>query len=433
MNFAIAVGSALAVATLSLLLPQAQAAKPALQLTQSGRSLEECYSAALAHSETLGISQEAITQAEEHIQQASGGLYPSINGVASRYWQDSNTSAGGFYPPIQDTVKLTVAQPLFRGLRDFAGLKLTHHLEDASVNDRKAAEVQLYKDVAQAYYTVLSLEHDMADLQTELKLNAQRVGELQGRIRIGRSRVSEVLTIQSAAASLRSQTDLVRGQIGAARDMLAFQTGLDREIPLRDIAAPPPAAAGIDHYLSQLEARPEVAASRSRVEASEDNIGVQKGAHLPNLDLTGDYFFVRPGVLADSKWDVQLLLTVPIYAGGATSSRTREAASLEHQAELSLSRARRSAIEEVRSLYSTVISDQAQIQSLDAASRLSERNYTEQSKEYRLGLVTNIDVLQSMTTWQASLRALDRARYTLHYDLERLEASAALKPLPSSS
>lgn len=405
------------------------AAPPSAQNT-AGLTLDDCYAAALKRSEVIGTQVELIVQAEETIKQAYGSILPGITGSASRTWQEpvNNGTGSSIFPSTQDLVKLTATQPLFRGLREFAGIRQAKGLDQATVEDKRAAEVQLYKDTSQAFFNVLFFERDLANINTELELYRKRVTELNERIRIGRSRVSEVLTIESSAASLRAQADAQRGQIDAAREILAFQTGLSRDIALRDNGAPGNGTMPIDKYLVRLEERPDVRGPKARVTAAEDAVSVAKGAHLPSVDLLGDYYITRPGLQADSKWDVQLLLTVPIYAGGTIESKVRQAASQGAQAELALSRARRLAEQDIRTTFETVQSDLIQIRSLESAVKLSERNYAEESREYRLGLVTNIDVLQALTSSQESVRALDRARYTLKNDLEKLEASAAMKP-----
>jgi outer membrane protein len=51
-----------------------------------------------------------------------------------------------------------------------------------------------------------------------------------------------------------------------------------------------------------------------------------------------------------------------------------------------------------------------------------------QQRDYRFGLVTNLDVLQALTAYQENLRALDRARYTAKLNYLRLEAAVVRRP-----
>lgn len=398
-------------------------------------SLDDCYAAALKRSENVATQAELIEQAEEKARQAKGGLLPSVSAIASRRWQQpvENGTGNAISPATQDLAHLNLSQPIFRGLREFAALRQAGALRAAALHLYRQAEILLYRDVAQAFYSVQSLERDLANVESQVGLFGQRVRELEERIRIGRSRVSEKLTIQASQAGLRSQIEALKGQLEVAREALAFQTGLPADVPLREekaVASPGPPLP-LERYLARIDERPDVQAGRSQVAAAEEGVSVAKGAHLPSLDLGGNLYLTRPGLLRDSHWDVTVGLSIPIYAGGILQSRVRESASQEAQAELALSRARRLAEQEIRALHATVSSGLKQLQALEDAARLSEGNYSQQSREYRLGLVTNIDVLQALITAQESRRALDRARYALRNDRERLDSSAALKPVPA--
>ena len=79
--------------------------------------------------------------------------------------------------------------------------------------------------------------------------------------------------------------------------------------------------------------------------------------------------------------------------------------------------------------YATMIGDKEQLDALKVATDLAKRNYEAETHDYRLGLVTNLDVLTALTSFQEDQRALDRQRYTLLMDYEKLEASVARRPL----
>ncbi|MDH4133774.1 MAG: TolC family protein, partial [Gammaproteobacteria bacterium] len=185
----------------------------------------------------------------------------------------------------------------------------------------------------------------------------------------------------------------------------------------------------IERYTANIETRPDVQSSQKRLAAARDNVKIAEGAHLPSLDLNGNYYFERPGYLNEIKWDVQLALTVPLFAGGSTQSKVREAASQASQAELSSSQARRQAEQEIRSLYESVTFGLSQLAALEKATEAARKSYEAQRREYQYGLVTNLDVLQALTTFQQNQRALDRARFTVKFDYQRLQAAAGMHAL----
>ncbi len=396
-------------------------------------TLDEYFAAALKRSEVVATQGELIRQAEEHYKQADAALYPTVNGVASYTRQDpvpAGESSTSNSPNRQSLAKLTATQPLFRGFREFAALRQTQALLGAQNQDYLGARMQLFKDVTQNFYTVLSIEQDLKNLDEEINQNLDREKELNSRVRIGRSRIGEVLSVQSTISTLRAQVEQLQGQLGTAREAFAFLSGLAATTPLRDTEAMPADLEPLDNYLARLELRPDVVASRQRLSAAQENTKVARGAHLPSLDLNANRYLERTGNLKDSSWDVGIALTVPIYAGGLLQSRVSEAVSQRTQAELNASQVSRQAEQEIRSSYQSVVFDRSQLEALEKATDSARKNYEAQRRDYRLGLVTNLDVLQALTAFQQNQLALDRARYTTKLDYLKLQAAAVRRPAP---
>jgi outer membrane protein len=356
---------------------------------------------------------------------------PTLSGIASYTWLDKGAADTSANPTRQPHSRLTATQPLFRGFREFASLRQTQALVDAQSEDYRQARTQLFKDVAQNFYDVLSLEQDLRNLDEQIRYNLQREKELADRMRIGRSRPGEVLTVQSTVSTLRAQVEQLQATLSAAREAFAFLSGLPAATPLRDTETMPANPGALEEYLARLPRRPDVKAAQQRVTAARENIDVVRGEHLPSLDLNANRYLERTGALENVEWDVQLALTIPLYAGGGVQSRVREALSQSAQAELGASQARRQAEQEIRSLHQSVVLDRTQLEALEKATDAARMNHEAQLRDYRLGLVTNLDVLQAQTVYQENLRALDRARYGARLNWLRLQAASALRPVPA--
>jgi outer membrane protein TolC len=113
-----------------------------------------------------------------------------------------------------------------------------------------------------------------------------------------------------------------------------------------------------------------------------------------------------------------------------TQSQVRSASSLSKQADLALEKGRRLAREQITSAYELVKSDLKQVDKNRAALDLSTRTYEAEQKDYRYGLVTNLEVLQSLTQSQETKRAFDRSRFQLTLDSIKLLNAIAESPSP---
>ena len=295
----------------------------AASATAAPLTLDEYYAAALKRREVVATQSELIRQAEERYHQAGASRLPTVDAIATRTRIDDGASDATANPTRQRNSRLTATQPLFRGFREFATVRQTQALMGAQGEDYRGARVQLFKDVAQNFYDVLAFEQDLANLDGQIRQHQQREKELEDRVRIGRSRVGEVLTVQATVGTLRAQVESRRAELGAAREAFAFLSGLPVSTPLRDTETVPENSGTLDEHLARLELRPDVKAVRQRLTAAQENIAVARGAHLPSLDLVANRYLERTGSLSNVEWDVQLALTLPLYARGGTQSRVR--------------------------------------------------------------------------------------------------------------
>ncbi len=392
---------------------------------------EQGFEEALKTSELIASQAEFVQQADERYSQAKGAILPTVNFLASYTRQEDPQLELGrsFAPSAQPSVRFNAVQPIFRGFREFAGIKQTRLLVDASQATLDQTRTALFVEFITNYLSIASLEKELENLDGELKLYDERIRELQGRVRIGRSRTSEVLTIEASRATALAQKELTRSQMLSLREQFSFLTGLPMETQFA--AEPQPFAgvpANIQTYLEAIESRPDIRSLRVQNDAFDAAVDVAWGAHLPSIDLSGNYWLKRVGANQKVSWDVQASLSFPIFAGGTIQSRVREVASQSKQGVLGLERTRRLATQEIRSLYQVIRTDQEQIKALNVAKDASEKNYRQQKRDYQLGLVTNLDVLQALSSSQASKRALDRALYTAQLNRLKLEAASAIRP-----
>lgn len=381
-------------------------------------SLTDCYRSALKRSETFGIQEQLLIQASELETQARAALFPvlSANATFLRQHQPVSTVARE-----QNTIKLTGTQPLFRGLREFAAIRQREALSGAQAAALSDAARLLFYDVVDAFYGVLTLQSDGVNYGNELEIARKRLSELEGFRRVGRSRASDVLSQKANIANLEAQLEAARAQLKIQRDVLAFLTGLDSSVPLRDDEKVP-AASQLEGYLSGVAGRKDLLAASYAVRAADASVSVARGLHWPTADFVGNYYLERPASLV--KWDIALVLSLPLFQGGAVSSQVRQAVSVQEQVTLQESRARRLADQEVRRFYERVASGRVQLQKLTEYAELSRQNHEAIRRDYGNGLVTNLDVLQATTTWQVAQRTKARQAFALVGDYVKLQGAA---------
>lgn len=385
-------------------------------LAESALTLAECHALALERSETLALTEEEIRQAEGQYEQVRSAVLPDVGARGTYLTQDTSGVASGsnstFTRRDRPEAKLYARQRLFAGFREFAAMRAGKaQLSEKALARQRAAQL-LYEDVAHAFYGAVELDHRI-EILASLKASAEeRVRELEGRVRIGRSRRSEVLSAQSSLAAVEADLQDAAGRRASALELLGFLTGravaaVSDERP--DPAAPPP----LQEALEKLPSRPDLLAAGRGVESAEALAASARREAWPTLNVEGGYYLKRTGFNEPIDWDVLFTAEAPFYAGGERRGAVKFAESRRRAAELSRSRLVREAERELRSAHSDLAASLSKVEKRRAAADMAERNYRAQADDYRLGLVNNLEVL-------SALNDMHRAR--LDYESARLEA-----------
>jgi outer membrane protein len=407
-------------------------------------TLRDCYRMALARSESLAIQEDTIRIAEAHYLQALGNVLPHLNTIATEVIQDTGGGAagGGGSSAVGNTltrrsrpeVTIQLTQPLFQGFREFKALHIANAEKSRNSLQTDRARQILFSDVARAYYTVMQVERIFDTQSSLIGTLSNRTKELRDRIEIGKSRNSELLTTESQLAVVQANLEATRGQIVTSREFLGFLVGASVTQKLVDEFKTPERLAPVTTYVATLEGRPDIGASAESVRLAQGKLDFEKGALYPTLDFVGNYYPYRVGFLKDINWDLTFTLNIPIFQGGLTRGRIREAAVQLNQAQLSDSESNRQGELEVRQAYESLKSALAQQAALQRSESKANESFQVQQNEYRLGLVNNLDVLQALRTLQEQkLEALQEYYDAKLQYLNLLVAAGQLPPKKETS
>lgn len=404
------------------------AALPAASAEPAGRPLTlwEAYSAAQAQSEALAASEAGVAEAGQRVRELWGAVQPAVAVQGSEFVQDSATGGSGVQSTLnrrdRPEAKFTLSQPLFSGFREFLALKAARSRREGLAADLERAASLLYKDVARAFFDLLAVRRELETRRATVLLTAERVKDLEGRAKLGRSRASEVLQAKVLQAEAESQLPSVGGREAAASEVLSFLTGLTG--PLEPVEAQAPEAPAFGDLLRRARARADVRARREELAMALFLERSARREHWPSASLGGNYYLKRVGFQEDIKWDVTFLASLPLYSGGASAARIAQAGSRVRAAELRLKGAERLAESELRRAHARLESELESGRALAAAAELAEKNAKAQAEDYKLGVVTNLDVLGALTSLQDVRLDLERSRLEAGFLRAELEAAA---------
>lgn len=392
-------------------------------------TLKDAFRASRNNMETLRRADAELKQAIERKNQARGSLLPNVSAVGNKTWIDEPDQTGvnrAFVLTKQHSSAINIRQPLLRG-GSVSAFQLRKDEVLLSELQKDASEIALFQLVINAYFDVHLARADLKNLKELMKLSADRVKEIGGRAKVGRSRKGEL--VQAQTQLLTAETQHKQGEINLQRaeEVFRYFTKLEPT----NLAGPsilPTKLPPLVEFLEKLKQRPDLVAKRQEVRVAEQRVSALKGGHWPSVDLVGNRYIDRTGVLETSDWDVAVQVNIPLYQGGTVVSQVREGAAAKRVAELNAAETIRSARRDLEILYQNFELIHSQLKSLKGALSKAEEGYRLNLQDYKYGLVTNLEVLQSLNLYIETKRSYDSLLTTAHMTYHNLQASIGALP-----
>jgi outer membrane protein len=156
-----------------------------------------------------------------------------------------------------------------------------------------------------------------------------------------------------------------------------------------------------------------------------------RGGHHPTLDAFATFSEAGTGAGTTTNLGndtttkiIGLQLALPLYQGGATASRIREALANEEKARQDLENAGRSAELAARQAFLGVSNGVAQVKALQAALTSSQSSLDSTRLGLEVGVRTQVDVLNAQQQLFSTRRDLAQALYNYVLSLLKLKAAA---------
>lgn len=389
----------------------------------SAITLGESFNSALLTNQADNINESRLKQSLEQRTRGEGSYYPTLS-IRGTYLKQE------LYDD-QKTLGLNLTTNLYSGGKNRAFIKSADAGVKISQNQRQLDRVNLYMEVVDSYYTYLLNLSDLKNLDLLKKQSQERADEIRKRVQIGRSRRGELLQAEAQLASVDAQTSDGMGTLKQSEARFYILTGMNRnqlmDLKYEEVGE----AKSLDEYLGLALSREDIQNKQLQIQQFEGDVTIAKSGYYPTLDLLSNYYAFKKGGSTSSKnsdWDVGLNLTIPLYEGGVSQALVRESVEKKQSAQFQLSDYQNSIKIDVTSRYAMYRRYHDQIKAFDMALDKAKKSYDETLKDYRLGLVSNLDVLSSLNLYLSSKRDSERTKIQAILNQKLLEAVAGVIP-----
>ena len=390
----------------------------------------EIYNEALENDPTYKSAEYSYLADKQIVVQGRAALLPSITLSGSTNWNEyyQNDQLQQEYNSFSKSAR--VSQPLFR-LDSWFNFKRSKSLTNAAEADFAYQQQNLLLRTAELYFGVLRAIDNLNAAISEEKAIKKQLDQAQQRYEVGLSAITGVQEAQlafdlSMAARINNE-----GNLFSAREALNALIGreifsLDELGENLNVSSPFPNSKE-EWVKTALENNYQLKAAYLRRDAAKSNARSVASNHLPKIDVVGsgsesetnqfnyEGFEVNgqgipvPAVTGRRNYSIQL--SVPIFQGGAVSSRRKQAYSQFNEADENTLFTERSVIQEVRSQFSNVVTLVANVNAQRQAVISATSALEATQVGYKVGTRNIVDLLQAEKNLYSAEKNLANAKY----------------------
>lgn len=368
-------------------------------------------------------------------------LLPSVSLSASttRDREDIKSSSSAIFSTettysTTSGYSLSLRQPLYNG-EYFAQLRQADARIGQADAELAAAEQELIIRVSERYFDVLAAVDNLEFARAEKSAVERQLEQTKQRFDVGLIAITDVHEAQAAYDLAVAQEIDAENQLSSNQEALRELTGRNHKslANLTDkmqLITPDPA--NIDKWSeTALNQNFALIAAEFVVKAAQDEIKLQRSEHLPTLDITASHGYTdfgggSLGARETEDSAIGLQLSMPLYSGGGTNSRVREAVQLLEQSRENLEQQRRATLRQSRDAYLSTTAAIDRVKAFEQAvvSAQSALDATEAGLE--VGTRTTVDVLNSRRNLFLAQQNHARSRYDYVLNTLRLKQAAGI-------
>ncbi len=385
---------------------------------------------------------------DENKTQAWSNLLPQLTADASVTRGGSKTEIAGTQVSDTDTDNeswgVTLRQSLYRQA-NYESLDIARSQITQAEAVYQIAFLDFLLRVAENYFQVLTFQDGVVFAEAEEKAFQRQFEQAEQRFEVGLTAVTDVHEARASYDNARARAIVARNNLAEYKEGLKELTGqyfedfdkLQEKLPMVEPDPPNP-----QNWIEMaMTSNPQVRAARAGYDVADANVRLQRSGHYPTLDLVASYtdftnneFLIRNDfqqpigttTLGNRDTQLRLLLSVPIYSGGAVSSRTRQAGLQMNAAGEDLDDQQRITERQTQNAYRAVSAGIQEVQAFGQAVISAESALQATQAGFEVGTRTIVDVLIAEQRYYQAQRDNSIARHAYIVNHLRLKAAAGL-------
>ena len=398
------------------------------------------YQRAKQHDAVYRSSVSAALARQQTLNQGRAALLPQLE--ASALWQQVDAERSAFGQSASSTSNpfgytVTLNQPLFR-MQSWENFKQAELVFGLSKMQARQAEQDLILRVAQAYFDALAAKDNLQTILAQKEATRVQLKVAQKNFELGNASITDQQEAQARFDLIQANELAAQNQVNVTELNLLAIVGpapVPWLSPSRELKLSPPEPNQIKPWLEQAgSSNLGLQQARINTEIATREVRKQRYGHLPTLDLQTQYLngeqtlfdntTGQPFDAREKSTTVGVLLSLPLFSGGLTTSQVDQAAHLLNKAHADQEQAAKTASLQTQSAFLNVQTGLSRIQALKTAVQSSELALQANQTGYEVGVRINLDVLDAQQQVSGAKRQLLQAQYDTLVSLLQLDAAS---------
>ncbi len=305
----------------------------------------------------------------------------------------------------------------------FANLKAQKDISKAADFTLESANDDLIVRTSAAYFNVLVGIESLAAAETNEAAAKKQFDYADKRLEVGLAPITDVHEARAEYDQARANTILARNNLKDYYQALTELTGQPvtglRALPEEWRPEVPAQYSNVDELVtSAISDNPSLKAQGLQVSAAESSVSAARAGHYPTITLGGSWgkgatwgdAVGSSGVIPESN-SIGLTLSVPIFSGGATQSRVRQALAQRDIQQDTFEQQKRALDRNTRNAYQTVVAGISEVEARRLAVVSAQAAFDASQVGLEVGTRTVLDVVQNQRTLFAAQVEYVQARY----------------------
>jgi len=376
-------------------------------------TLEDSIKLALSQNPYHLASEKRIEAAKHKLREAASNFFPSLNAqglhtLDEKLFELEFPSFTPGQPPEKVSIDFTkdyqfalsLSFPLFTSGRLTSGFKQAkYNLLSTEEASRESRHITVF-NTKKAFYGILLAREFVKVAEEAVAVAEKHFQNVKSLYEVGMASKFDLLRSEVEVANLKPQLIKARNSVKIAELGLKILLGLDLSQPIevKGELAFKPYELNLEEGLTKAIAnRPEISQLRYQKRMAGEMAKVARASNLPSLSIAGTYnFWADKFNFEKDNWQsyyaVNLIFTIPLFNGFATSARVAQSKALIKEIELTQKGFEetvkfevRQAILNLNEARESLLSQERSVEQAQESLRIAELNFSE-------GMATTLDV-----------------------------------------